>query len=285
MRRLSASLRRTALASLAPLLALLAPAAAHAAGTVELSLSYYEPSFDTKVRLDSSSLGSGTAIDFENDLGLENDAREFRGELALRLGRRSRVVFDYLDFKRSGSGTIDRQVQFGDTLFEADVELDSRVDTSMVGVAYLFSLVNQPSSELAVSVGARWLDVHAEISGLAAATANGVPVGSAPISEVGDASGPVPLVGLRGSVWLTQRIRLVADARYMDLETFFGDFEGWKGSMTDYSLGVDWLLTPNVAFGVAYAGTAVDAEFSDTDFSGKIDYSWDGFRAGVTLGL
>jgi len=263
------------------------PSAAAAAGSsgVELSISYYEPSFDTKVRLDSNQFGLGTSVDFERDLGLETDAKELRGELALRLGNRSRVIFDYVDFSRSGSGSIGQQLQFGDTVFAANADLDSKVDTSMAGAAYLFSLVRQPTSELAVSIGARWLDVHAEVAGIAVATANGAPVGGAVISETGDASGPVPLVGLRGSVWLTQRLRLVADARYMDLETFFGDFEGWKGSMTDYSIGLDWFLTPNIGIGVAYAGTAIDAEFDDTDFSGKLDYSWDGLRAGLTFGF
>ena len=44
---------------------------------------------DSSFRVDSRSLGKGTTIDAEDDLGLDDDDSVFRGELAWRFARRA----------------------------------------------------------------------------------------------------------------------------------------------------------------------------------------------------
>lgn len=248
---------------------------------VELSFALYDPSFDSRVRLDSEVLGVGTGLDLERDLGIDSSSQELRVALGFRLGERFRLDADHVGFDRSGSNTLSRQVQFGDVVYAADAELASRVESTHTGVSLRFSFFHSPVADVAVSLGGSWLDVSAEISGVATATASGVPVGSTVIAEKGEASGPVPLVGLHGAFWLADRVRLRVDGRYFDLDTFLDDFEGWSGSMTEYAVGADWFVLPWLAVSGGYAGTQIDADFDDGDNIGSVKYAFDGFRLGT----
>ena len=256
--------------------------AAHAQAidpAVEISVGYYEPSFETRVRLDSPAFGIGDALDLERDLLVEDEAQELRAELAFRLGQRNRIVFDHVAFDRSGANTRSETIQFGDVVYAANAELAARVASEHTSFAWRFSFVRGEVADIAVSLGASWIDVEARLEGTAIATANGIPVGSGAIAERGEASGPVPLAGLHGRWWLGQRFRVAADARYFDID----DFEGWSGSLVDLGARLDWFFTPNFAVGLGYASTEIEADFEDTDSLGAIDYAFDGLRASVTV--
>jgi hypothetical protein len=244
--------------------------------TFELGLSYYQPSFDTTVRLDSATLGTGSDLNLEDDLGVEGDASELRGELSIRLGGRFRLVFDHVEFQRSGQRTLGRSIQFGDVVYASNAELRSEVESSHTGGALQFLFYKGPSSDWSVSLGVSYLDVSASISGRAIATANGVPVGTVDIAETGEASGPVPLAGLHGKFWLGQRLRLRLDGRYIDVGALF-DEDKWSGSMTEYGASVDYFVLPWLALGGGWAGTAIDADFDDGDDIGSVEYDFDGF--------
>lgn len=248
----------------------------------ELALSAYQPSFDTRVRLDSAEFGEGTDLDFERDLGIEDDATELRAELTIRLAPRFRLAVDRVEFSRSGSNALGRAVQFGDVIYAASAALSSEVESSHTGVALRCSFVRAPAADVAVSVGVSQLEVSARVAGRATATANGFPVGALEVAEEGEASGPVPLGGLHAAFWFGERVRLRLDGRYLDVSELFDD-EEWSGSMTEYAVEIHWFVLPWLAVGGGWAGTAIDVDFDDGDLAGSFDYDFDGFRAGVTL--
>jgi hypothetical protein len=262
----------------------LAPAGAQTAEPmVELALSYYQPAFDTRVRLDSAELGTGTDLSLEDDLGVEDDASELRGEVSIRMGSpRFHLVLDHVEFERSGSNVLGRSVQFGAVVYAANAELVASVESSHTGAALRWSFVRNPTSDLAVSLGVSHLDVAASITGRAITTANGAPVGSVDVAEKGDASGPVPLVGLHGLFWLGDRLRLRLDGRYIDIGELV-DEDKWSGSMTEYGASIDYFILPWLGLGVGYAATAIEADFNDEDELGSVDYDFDGLRGTVTL--
>jgi hypothetical protein len=281
--------RRRVCSALVPL-ALIAALASSAAlraepldPKVELSLSLYDASFDSKVRLDSDVLGLGDRLDLERDLGVDSSSQVLRAEVGFRLGDRFRLDLDHVSFDRSGSNTLSREIQFGDVVYAGNASLEATVKSRHTGASLRFSFVKSPTSDVAVSLGGSWLDVSAALSGIAVATANGVPVGSTIVAEKGEASGPVPLLGLHGAFWLGDRVRLRLDGRYFDLDTFLNGYEGWSGSMTEYGVGADWFVLPWLAVSGGYAGTRIDADFDESDNIGSVKYSFDGFRLGTTF--
>jgi hypothetical protein len=259
--------------------AVASPAGATTDPMVEITIGYYQPDFDSSVRLDSSELGTGTEIDLERDLLVADDAEEVRGEVAIRLGRRNRLVLDYVSFDREGENTLSESITFGDVVYKGDVALRAAVESSHTGVAWRFSFVETPAVSLAFSLGASLLDVEASLEGEALLTADGVPIAGELVRETGDANGPVPLGGLHGRWWLGQRIRLAADARYFDID----DFEGWSGSLLEWGARLDWFLTPNVGLGAGWAATDIEADFEEESSLGSIDYAFDGWRAHLIL--
>jgi hypothetical protein len=198
------------------------------------------------------------------------------------MGSRFHLALDHVEFSRSGSNVLGRSVQFGDVVYAANADLAASVESSHTGAALRWSFVKSQTNDFAVSLGVTHLDVAASISGLAVATAGGVPVSSVEVSEQGDASGPVPLVGLHGLFWLGDRLRLRLDGRYIDIGELV-DEDKWSGSMIEYGASLDYFVLPWLGLGVGYAGTAIEADFDDGDELGSVDYDFDGVRGTVTL--
>lgn len=248
---------------------------------VELSVGFYEPSFDSSIRLDSGALGIGTGLDLERDLGLDSSGQEWRAGVGFRLGERFRLDAEYVAFDREGSATLNREVQFGDVVYAANAQLTSRVESSHADFSLRWAFVKTPTTELALSLGGSYLDFSAGISGVAKATANGIPLGSTTIAEKTEASAPVPLVGLHAAFEPSDTVRVRLMGRWFDIDTFLSDYQGWTGTMTEYGVDVDWFVLPWLAVSGGYAGTRIDAEFDDGDNIGAVKYDFDGFRVGT----
>jgi len=262
---------------------LLLPAAAAAQPTalgrsdsrVEIHLEYVRPSFDSSVRLDSAELGIGTEIDLERELGLDETGSGARAELLFRLGRRNRLTLDYTAFDRSGSRTITESIQFGDAIYTASAEVDSTLDSRWLAAGWRFAFVAEPQAEVGFSLNVAWIEIEASLSGLAT-LGDGPPL---PIEESGQVDGPVPMLGLHGSFWLGDRVRLSGAARYLDID----DLDGWSGSALDYGAQVEWFLLERLALSAGYGGNQIEAESSEAGTLGHADLAYDGFRAGLTV--
>lgn len=253
-----------------------APAAAQRPDpSVEIHLEYFRPSFDSSVRLDSEELGIGTNLDLEGDLAMEKDTGALRANLLFRPGRRARINLDYHAFDRSGSAVVGRQVRFGGTTFRADAQLDSTLESRFVAGGFGYALVAQPDAEFGLSLSVAWVELDATLRGLA------VIPGGPPlvIEERGKTSGPVPMLGVFGGWWFGDRFRLTGDARYFQIS----NFDDWEGSALDLGVRFDWFVIDNVALGVGYGRTDIEAKSKKARDLGRADYAYDGFRAGVTF--
>jgi opacity protein-like surface antigen len=259
-------------------LAALAPASAQTQAidpTVEIRVDYFEPDFETTLRLDSSSLGIGTSIDLEDDLLMEGDAQELRAELLFRTGERSRITLDYSAFEREGSATIDHEIQFGDVVYHASATVDSSFDSRLAAIGWRYFLVKEDAGEFGFSISVAWVELEATLSGDASLPGGPVLI----LEESGDAEGPLPLLGLHGAWWLGGGLRLSGAVRYLEID----DFDGWSGSALEAGARLDWFLTQNIAVGAGYYLTELEADFEDGDRLGSAEYTYDGPRVGLVF--
>jgi opacity protein-like surface antigen len=257
-------------------LALATPAVAQRANpAVELRLDYFQPSFDSSVRLDSQELGIGTDLDLEGDLGMESDTGAFRANAVFRPGRRARITLDYHAFERSGSAVVGRAIQFGNTVFNANALVDSSLDSQFVAAGFGYALLATEQAELGLSLSVAWVELEATLR-------SALQIPGAPVIEIverGSTEGPVPMLGVFGAWWLGDRFRLLGDARYLEVS----DFDGWDGSALDLGVRFEWFVIDNLALGVGYSLTDIEASSREARDLGRADYSYDGFRAGVTV--
>ena len=78
---------------------------------VNINLGGFLTSRDTDVRIDSKTLGKGTEISAENDLGLDDEKNTFRADAYVRLGQRHRLGVSFYDMSRSNTRVINRTIQ------------------------------------------------------------------------------------------------------------------------------------------------------------------------------
>ncbi|HSM12518.1 MAG TPA: hypothetical protein VLA66_00475 [Thermoanaerobaculia bacterium] len=264
------------LAGAALCLSLAVPATAQRPNpSVELRLDYFQPSFDSSVRLDSEELGIGTDLDLEGDLAMEDDTGAFRANAVFRPGRRARITLDYHAFEREGSAVVGREIQFGGTVFSANADVRSTLDSQFVAAGFGYALLATEQAELGLSLSVAWIELEATLR-------SDVFVAGIPVFEVverGETSGPVPMLGAFGAWWLGDRFRLLGDARYLEVS----DFDGWDGSALDLGVRFEWFVIDNLALGVGYSLTDIEATSREARDLGRADYSYDGFRAGVTV--
>src|SRR3954466_808594 len=104
--------------SLAPITlvaCLLAPSIVRAEGPQDrhwVELEYFRPNVSSTVRLDSSVTFRGTTLSAERDLGVQDQKGTPYFLVGTRLGDHARLEFEYYELRRSGTQTINRNIQF-----------------------------------------------------------------------------------------------------------------------------------------------------------------------------
>ena len=239
---------------------------------VELTVDAFHASFDTTVRLDDPSFRALLpALDLESDLGLPESSTELRAGLVLRASRRQRITLDYVGLERSATQTLALSVPGFPVTLSGDFA--SRLNSRMATLGYSVSPIRTETTEIAVSIGAAYLDLEAEIAA----------VGNTPpplrFDARGDVRGAVPAVGAHGAWRFGDRFRLALDGRYFRIH----DLDGWSGSLRDLAARFDWFVLPHLALGAGWSGTTLEADTPAGEAIGRIEYDFSGPRAGITL--
>jgi hypothetical protein len=243
---------------------LLAPACASAQSDLDdrfsISLGAFITNRDTHTRLDSAGLGTGTDIDFEDDLGLESSDTVVRLDGYYRFNKKHRVNFSVFDLSRDSSAILTGDIQIGETVFAVDTIINSEFDTTIMKLAYTYSFFQRDNAYVGVTVGAYVADVKISL-----AEQN---LGQ---TEIRDITAPLPVLGLRGEYDFADRWRLSASGEFFAVE-----FDNVGGSLVDLYLGIDYRFSEHVAIGLGYNGVNIDVDAAKNDFSGNLDWQYGG---------
>ena len=257
------NMNRSCLATTA-LVVLLAPMLGHAQSDLDdrfsISLGGFITDWGTNTQLNSDTLGSGTNIDFEDDLGLDPSDTTFRVDGYFRFNDRHRMDLSVFALSRDASKAIQKDIQFGDATFVIDTVIDAKSDLSIYKLDYTYSFLRRDRGSLGVSAGLYVADVEIRLSaqGLGLAENRGI-------------TAPLPVFGLRGDYLLNDRFTLRGIAEFFALE--INDIDG---SIIDLLVSVDYQMSKHTALGLGYNYVAIDADASSSDFSGSLDWSYDG---------
>lgn len=224
-----------------------------------LSLGVFVTDRDTEARLDSDA-GDGTDTDFESDLGLDSSDSVFRVDGYYRFAERHRADFSVFDLSRSSSKQVERDIQWGDTLFAIDTTIKAEFDLSIYKAAYTYSFLSDEDGYLGGTVGLYVADVKTSL-----AEPN---LGQA---EVGELTAPLPVVGLRGERKLSDRWTFRASGEF-----FFVEYDDIDGSLVDLYAGFDFSLREDIALGFGINSVTLDVDADTSDFSGAIDWQYSG---------
>jgi hypothetical protein len=225
-----------------------------------ISLGVFITDRNTEGRLDSDTLGLGTVIDAEDDLGLDSSDTVARLDAYYRFNPRHRIDFSIFDLSRDATATIDESIQFGDEIFDINSTISSEYDLRIYKVAYTYSFLMRDNGYLGVTAGLYVLST--DISLTESNTGQ---------FEADDLTAPLPVIGLRGSYQLTPRLMLRSSA-----ELFTIEFDDVDGSLVDFYVGLDYHFHDNFAVGLGYNNVSLDVDADGSDFQGALDWTYDG---------
>ena len=224
---------------------------------------------DTAIRVDSQTLGlAGTLLDFENDLGIDDNKTLPIIGVQWRFAKRHALDLAYFELNRGGHLIINEQIRWDDFVFPISAEVSSFFDTRVTRLTYRYSLVSNPKSEFAIGGGIHWTDMEAGIGELS--------IGSTKV-ETGQ---PLPMLTLAYTASLSPKWSLQLLGEWFDF-----DFVGLDGALWHADAAVVWHTWEQVGFSIGYNFFKLDFGVGDADFRGLFDYTYQGPFLGVEIGF
>lgn len=230
---------------------------------------------DSKARFDGDyDIGSGVDIDFEDDLGLDEDVDSVWVNASFRFKERHRLAFNYLPMRRSASARLDEALEYEDYDIQANAQVASDTSIDIYDLDYKYSFYQTPSIEAAFGLGIHWLSWDYELNASGAILIEQED-GSFLLDEDGqltDSSSaelPLPLVGLYFDYQPTQRWLLSLRGRLMDAK-----ISDYDGNIANVAVGAEYFFTRRFALGLGASYFSIDVDTEQDDFRGKLKWTY-----------
>lgn len=234
----------------------------------DLRVGAFQDSISTKVVKDTSDGVPGFEIDIEDLLGATDEKTVAQVDATLRLGHYHRLEFGYFELGRNSATTLVSDLAFGDELFLAGTEVNTRVDTRVFRAGYAYSLIRDAQKEFGVMAGVHVSRFDTDIS----AVATGQSVRS-------KAATPLPVIGAHASIFVNDKTTIGAK-----LQIFRTDFDRFEGSLNYASLDIQHRIASAFSIGLGYSYYGMKLSSSDSDVNGYIKVRHHGPAAFFTIG-
>ena len=220
---------------------------------------------NTDARVDSSSGGSGSNVDLENDLGLESSTSVGRFSGYVWLSKRQRIDASYFDLSRPASRKIDKTINWGDQTFNINTVLSTENHLTITKVDYTFSFLNKDKGWLGINGGLYVMNTSFSLS-----------EPSLGKFETSSLTAPLPVLGLRGEYAFAEHWNLRGATQWFGITT-----NDVSGHLTDTYAGVDYGFGKHnrMFVGLAYDTVKLRIDTKKTNLSGSLDWGYDGWLA------
>jgi hypothetical protein len=208
----------------------------------QIDAGYFNISANTVLRYNA---GEGLAgdIDFEKDLGVNQDASTFWIDGAWRVGRRHQVKLAFTKLNRNrDTFSLQRDFTWGGEAYSAGLEANAETGADILAGYYRFAIVRNERFEIGPAIGIGHLSLTARIR--ATGSVGGV---SRTLDQSASTGSVTGAIGGYASGWLAKR--LVAHGDFLYLKASPGDS---TASITDWRLGADYYFLRNAGLGVQY---------------------------------
>ncbi len=145
-----------------------APAAAQGAPSAlpdkyEFVVGGFNATFSTLFGLQLSSGDNAPIVDFEQDLDSPDRSTMFRGSAAVRFGKHQ-FRAGYYETSRENTARIDRQIVWGDQVFDIGATVGSKFSTSFPEVDYTYWLYASPKVAVGATLGVTLFGLEAGVN-------------------------------------------------------------------------------------------------------------------------
>jgi len=237
-----------------------------------LSIGGFVSTTNSELQLNSDTLGAGAVVDLENGLDMDSKFATYRVDGFYRFGstRRHQIEMHYYRSDRDGSRVTEQEYQIGDTVFPAGSGVESELDTWFFNVNYAYAFFQDDRVRLSGAIGVHTTGIKFKVSSV------GLGV------EEEEVTAPLPVIGIRGDIALTQRWRL-----WGSTDLFYLSYGNYRGGLMDAGVGVEYLPFKHLGFGLGLNAVKyrleADGDGDLGDINGEVQYDFAGALLYVKL--
>jgi hypothetical protein len=212
----------------------------------QIDTGYFRLSAESVLRFDG---GRGTGdVNFEKDLGLNQDVNTFWVDGTWRVGRRHQLKLAFTRETRERTDHIlERDFTWGGETYNAGLSASATSGADILGGYYRFAVYRNERFEIGPTVGVGYLWLDASIRATGTVTGPGGGTESKTLDHSTSTGSITGALGGYANAWLTKRLITRADFLYIKVKP--GDTEA---SDTDWRLGVDYYFFKSAGLGVQY---------------------------------
>ena len=239
--------------------------------TFKLEAGVFLPAIDSNLKIKSKSIGEGTGIDLENDLGFDDTISIGRVGGYWRFAKRHRLNFGYYGFNRDASKEIEEQIVIDDKVFDVGAELKSTWDLDFIYADYAYSFFQGRQWELSASIGLYWLSNTITLKGTG--SISGEEVVEKELTEKSSVDLPVPLFGLTAEYYFTPKWRALIGVNYFTIS-----LDEWDGSLLQCNANLEYLFHRYFGIGAGFYYFDADVERNTSTKVTNLDYTYNGVQ-------
>ena len=254
------------------------PAAAQSMNDkVWAEISFFKPAAQTAVQVeDRTDEEPATIISLEDDLKFKDSDSLPSALVGGQMGNGFWVYGEYFAIDRESRATIEREIRFAGVKFEASANVlsDFETDTYRLGVGWDF--LRRDNYAIGVSGGLHATNFVIQLEGeasFAGATTEFV-------TRKRNALAPLPTLGVHGEVEVIPRLTLRGKLDYLDLT-----LNNASGRIFNGEAMLLYNINDNIALGAGYRHVDMRLELAKQDWTGSIDYQFDGPKLTLKVGL
>ena len=199
----------------------------------------------TAIRLDSATLGKGTTLNFEDDLGLDDQRVIPSLSFEWQISRKHRLAARWQDLQRGSNTQVLEEIEWGDEVIpiESNISLDFQVEQVLLDYTY-YPWVNERWAG-GFGFGLRWMDLLTALK-----------VEEIELEDQLDVAAPLPYFNFEYRRMLSDRWRLKGGLGWFYLD--LGDIAGgqWIGR-----LAVEYITDRRWGFGIAVNASAINVDW------------------------
>jgi hypothetical protein len=232
---------------------------------MKLSVGYYDADMNTRTTVSEVDGVEGTPIDFEDDLGLDDNESSVTGALSWRVFKRHTLNFNYYKLDRDANTTLDKDIVFNGVTVPAGEEANTFFNLKAYEGSYSYSIMFDETKNL-------WLGLGVSVQDLEFGLENPADPGQV-LSE--DITAPLPTINLGFDYAITENWIVGLHAGYLDMDIDIDD-KTIDGKILRGDAGIRWKVFNNMGLSASYFFFDVDAYYEDDDVRIDLDYDYKG---------
>lgn len=244
---------------------LLSPNAAAAEETwrkdrFQVALGLYRPNFDTEIRVDDSVSGaSGTLLNLEDDLDLQDRESQIVFGAHFRIAKRHMIEFDYVALKREDETSIGFTIDYDGNILDVNEDVTTTFNTEVARLAYRFSFINNEKMELSAALGLHITDLTVGLNA----------IGEDP--DFNEVTAPLPTLGMGWKYRFNDNWHFNIRGDWLDIE-----IDNVEGKLTAGLAEVSWFPWQNFGFSLGYNIWDMSVSYGKDRLTGTVEYRYDG---------